>query len=146
LLKDFRPQLRPEPVPSRSDIEALCHKGEVPRALKAIKHSSLRPEDFIESLQQGMRKMVLAHRANELLSVLYTTRIACPYSVAELLRTLFEHRDMPGFLKQAHRFGVREGFESEIETAIQYLISRRQLASAEAYRKKFAEIRGRSSE
>ena len=60
---------------------------------------------------------------------------------AALLKSIFDSRDWHGFLKSAHRLKRRRGFENEIDTAIENLIEKKQLADAEGWRKKFEALR-----
>jgi hypothetical protein len=137
MLKEFHPQQKPGMRAGTSDIMDLCRKGQLAEALKAIEHSKAGREAFAEEIALGVHKMVVSRRINEVLSLMYKYDLHSAHSVQECLRMMIVQGDIPGFLKQAHRFHVCKGFEKEISDAIQWLDERKQFASAEAYRRKF---------
>lgn len=102
--------------------------------------------EFSTAIAAGMRRMYLSGRSNELLSVIYKHGLPCPYDIPTLLRALLKKNDFPGFLKQASRFEVYRGFEAEIQQAIESLRYKNQQGPADAYQRRFDELRGRCSE
>jgi hypothetical protein len=128
---------RPSGKPSIS-VTDMCREGRVREALKEIKRAGLRNEDFTDALSAGLRKMVELKRVTELLSLVWKHDLKPPLPIPELMRSMIALGDIPGFLKQAERFGIYEGFENEIEDGIQWLIDRKQIDGAAAYRRKFA--------
>lgn len=142
-MKDFREEIKQMPIqrPEHAEIEAIFSRGNLREALKTCKKFNYNPEQFQEGIDQGARKMLLAKRAGELLSLVYEGQIKCKYDTPMLLRAMVQAGDIPNFLKQAHRFQIYKGFEEEIRTSILWLRERKQYASADAYEKKFNELR-----
>jgi hypothetical protein len=140
MLKEFRPQQKLGTTDRRSDIMDLCRKGALAEALTAIERSKAGREAFTEEIALAIHKMVVSRRINEVLSLIYKYDLPSVHSIQECLRMMIVQGDIPGFLKQAHRFRVCKGFEKEIGDAIQWLDERKQFASAEAYRRKFRSL------
>ena len=144
MFKDFRPNLRsPEtqPIADKQEIERLFKTGDFTKAHKRCKRAGFALSGFKQAIEIGAKKAYMARRAGELLSFIYNTGITVQYDNITLLRAMFEMTDYHGFLKQAHRFEVFCGIESEIEVAIGKLIEKRQAADAEGWRRKFKLLR-----
>jgi hypothetical protein len=143
VIEDFRLNLTPsQPAPYSHDVVvSLCKRGEVAKAIRLLKQNGQAMEQWTEIIQLGLKKLFVSRRINELLSLVFKYGLACPYEIQDLLRDLFRHGDIPGFLKQAHRFAVCDGLESEIDAAIEWLRQHGQRDGASAYRDKFDALR-----
>jgi hypothetical protein len=139
MLRDFKPLIKEENTDAAS-IETLFRKGEVAEALSACRRTGRNFDQFSGAMEKGLRKMFQAGRANEILSLNYKHKLTCNYDIPTLLRAVLDKGDFPGFLKQAFRFQVYQGFEAEIERSLEWLVHRKQHATAEAYRLKFAQL------
>jgi len=140
MLEDFKPLIKEE-NPDAASIEVFLKRGDVAKALSACRRAGRNLEQFSDALESGLRKMFLAGRANEILSLIYNKKITCKYTIPALLRAVLDKQDYPGFLKQAYRFKVYQGFEAEIERSLEWLVQKKQHATAEAYRLKFGQLR-----
>lgn len=143
MFTDFRSKIKASEPPTEADIERLCKQGEVAKALSAMRRNGWTFSEYERLLDIGFRVMIRRRRANEVLSIIHKSGVHCPFGVPELLRMLLANNDIPGFLKQALRFGISTGFEVEIDHAIVWLIEKGQQATADAYRRKFAGLRER---
>ena len=141
MLRQFKPS-KPSPA-NREDISRMFERGDYHKAIKQCKKAGHSLDEFQGSIEIMARRMLLGHRAGELLSLVHKYGISIQYDVPTLLRAMFAIPDYHGFLKQAHIFKAYAGFEDEIETAIQCLIEKKQTADAEAWRRKFRALRER---
>jgi hypothetical protein len=143
-LRDFRPHIQGPKALTEADLLTLCRRGELARVIAWLKRNRYDLAKYRGLIDTGVRTMVRKHRANEVLSILFKNRIQCEYEVKDLLRMTLAQGDVPGFLKQASRFQVIEGLDSEIDRALEWLDVKKQLASADAYRRRFAVLRARN--
>jgi hypothetical protein len=140
MFKEFIP--KSIPISSREEIACLFRKGDFHTAVPACNKAGYMLQDFQQEIEAGSRHMVLSRRTSELLSFLYKhPYVKVQYSLNTLLRATFEANDFAGFLKQAERFKVYTDFEREIELSIVNLIEKKQYSQAEAWRRKFQEIK-----
>jgi hypothetical protein len=142
MLKEFKPKRTVSPPATRDNIEEMFRKGDLQSAIVNCKKGGHSVADFQDAIEAGARKMLLGHRPGELLSLMYKYRITVQYDVRTLLKFMFDNKDFHAFLKQALRFEVYEGVETEIEAAIQALLDKGQTHDAEAWRRKFRTLRG----
>ena len=132
-MKDFRSRVI-QKTPTLADVEALLKEGQLTKALRRARAAGLTvPQQLIEAAALTMFR---SGRAGELLSLVGVPGLLIPFDTPTLLRRAFEARDYHTFLKQAHRLGVREGFEKEIGQAIA-TIETHQPREAAAWRQKF---------
>lgn len=132
-MRDFRSRVV-QKQPTAADVEALLQKGQITKALRQARAARLSvPQQHIDA---AAAKMFRAGRAGELLSLLGSPHVQLPFDAPTLLRRAFEAHDYHGFLKQAHRLGLREGLEGEIGQAIA-AIEARAPREAAAWRQKF---------
>lgn len=144
MLRDFKPLITKETTDSAT-IEATFKRGDVAEGLQACKKTGRSLVEFAPVIAAGMRKMYVSGRSNELLSLIYKRGLPCPYDIPTLLRPLLAKNDFPGFLKQASRFEVYKGFEADIQRAIESLRSKKQHGPADAYQRRFDDLRRRSA-
>jgi hypothetical protein len=146
-LRDFRPQIQGPKSLTEGDLLVLCRRGEVARVISCLKQNGRDLADYRGLFDIGFRAMVRGRRFNEVLSILFKHQIRCEFQVVDLLRMMLIQGDVPGFLKQAWRFKVSEGLDSEIEQAISWMETKKQVGSANAFRRRFAALRaGETSE
>jgi hypothetical protein len=119
----------------------MCKKGDVANAIRLLKRNGQAIDKWKDVVQLGLKKMSVSHRINELLSLVFKYELACPFEIRDLLREMFRQGDIPGFLKQAYRYGECDGLENEIEAAIEWLRQHGQQDGASAYRDKFDALR-----
>jgi len=143
VIEDFRLNLTPsQPATFSSDaVVSLCKKGEVANAIRLLKRNGQAIDEWNDAIQLGLKKLSVSHRINELLSLVFKYGLACPFEIRDLLREMFRQGDIPGFLKQAHRYGTCDGLDSEIDAAIEWLRQHGQRDGASAYRDKFEALR-----
>jgi hypothetical protein len=143
VIEDFRLNLTPsQPVSFSYDaVVSMCKKGEVANAIRLLKRNGQTIDGWTDVIQLGLRKLSVSHRINELLSLVFKFGLACPLEIRDLLREMFQQGDIPGFLKQAHRYGTCDGLDSEIDAAVEWLRQHGQRDGASAYRDKFEALR-----
>lgn len=142
MLRDFKPLINKETTDSAT-IEATFKRGDVAEGLQACKKTGRSLVEFASAIAVGMKKLYVSGRSNELLSLIYKHGLPCPYDIPSLLRALLKKNDFPGFLKQASRFEIYQGFEADIQLAIESLRSKNQHGQADAYQVRFDELRRR---
>lgn len=140
MVQEFLPRGRSTPE-TREDVARLLRSGDLEHGLRRCRANGWNLEEFRGDLETGARRLALGHRPGLLLSFMHRYGIACQFEPIFLLRIMFELRDYPGVLKQAHRFGIIDGFDSEIERAIAYHDERGLVDQATAWRRKFTELR-----
>lgn len=139
MLREFKP--KNTPPPDRETISLLFQQGDFHSAPQACKKSGYQITEFQKDIEIGARKMLMSHRTGELLSFIYKHEIKVQYETPMLLKAVFETGDYHGFLKNAHRFKIYKGLETEIEKSITFLINKGQKADAEGWQRKFGDLR-----
>ncbi|MBI4491501.1 MAG: hypothetical protein HY690_01755 [Chloroflexi bacterium] len=140
MVQEFRPRGRATPD-RREDVARLFRAGGLIAAMSRCRRNGWDVESFRSEFELGAKRLVVSRRHGELLSFLYKHGLTCQYEPIVLLRWMFEAGDYPGVLKQAHRFAIVDGFESELERAIAWHEERGLVNQAVAWRRKFAELR-----
>lgn len=125
----------------REEIEELFKSGDLLRAGRLCKRSGYALEEFRSSIEHCTKKLWHKRQAGIVVSFILDTGFDVGVDPAVLLKGIFDSSDWHGFLKSAHRMKRRRGFENEIDTAIENLIEKKQLADAEGWRKKFQALR-----
>lgn len=90
-------------------------------------------------LDQCLVRTYVRRNFGLILSAYYVAGVFGKFTVVELLTLLFNTKNYPTFLKQAYRFDVYSGFETQIQTAIEWHTYRK-LNDAGAWQKKFAKL------
>ena len=127
------------PLGSRERALAQLEKGDLIKALKTCKTGNITLESVTAELDHCLQKLYNSGSAGVILSGYYAAGVFGRYAIEELLSMMYTKQDIPGFLKQIYRFGIYEGFENEIEQAIQWHEARK-LPDARAWRVKFQKI------
>ena len=139
MLKEFKP--KNTPPADRETISLLFQKGDFHSAPQACRKAGYQIIEFQSDIEIGARKMLMSHRTGELLSFIHKYGIKVQYEIPILLKAVFEARDHHGFLKNAHRFKIYKGLETEIEKSISFLLEKGQKADAEGWQRKFESLR-----
>lgn len=86
-----------------------------------------------------LQKLYASGNVGVILSAYYVAGVFGQFNIVEMLGLMFARKDIPGFLKQAYRFGIYRGLEEQIEQAIRWHEDR-QLPDAKAWRLKFEKL------
>lgn len=129
------------PLLKREELQRLFQKGDLHNAFKQFKKSGYRFDEFQEEIQAGAKKMIISNRATELLGYIYKYGFNIQYDIKTLLVATFNAGDFHGFLKNVFRFKLYRGLEHEIETSIDHLIRKGQIADALAWRTKINSLK-----
>lgn len=115
-------------------------KGAIVKAIRGWKKSNI-PFNLIEpDLLIAIESAFKKKQPGIILSAYYELGQFGSYSTPVLLDLLFEQKDFPTFLKQAYRFGIYEGFEQKIETAVAWH-EQKKLNDAFAWKLKFEKLK-----
>lgn len=139
--KDGREVPRPVVLDAlRSRVDQLLRKGALVRAARVCRRHGVRP-DTLPGVNEAVEVAVQRGQAQIVLSAFYEAGAFGTHTVDELLRLLSKSNMPAAFLKNAYRFGVRVGFEPEIDAAIQWHRDRG-MKDADAWQQKFERLIG----
>lgn len=110
--------------------------------LRICANHSISPNTFGTEIAEVVEALYQSRSFGVILSAYFDHGQVSNYTVTDLLNAMFEARDYPSFLKQAHRFGFYHECPDQIETAIEWH-RKRGLGDADAWVRKFSEIRER---
>jgi hypothetical protein len=126
------------PLGSYERIIYQLEKTDLIKALKTCRTGNIALNVISNELNDCLKKLYIAGSFGTILSGYYISGIFGEYTAEELL-FLMSKKDIPGFLKQIYRLGIYQGFEEEINYAIQWHESRN-LNDAFAWRLKFQKV------
>lgn len=135
-LKEFKPT---KASSSEVDLETLrkeCRNGNVLGTLKSCKRLGISFDEINNDLEVGFKKLRLSKRAGEILSIYHDYGVIGQYSVNELLLDLYNRKDYPALLKQAHRFKVYQQLKEQIDEALKWHLDKG-TPDASAWQEKF---------
>jgi len=142
MLKEFKP--KGEVPLDKSQIRELFRMGDFHNAPQQCKKANYPLTDFQADIDIGIRKLSLAHRANEVLSFIYKYSVPTKHNIKDLLLMVFGSGDYHSFLKDACRFEMYEGFEEKINFAINILYEKGQAHDASGWQRKFQEMKAKN--
>lgn len=127
------------PLGSVSRAKAQLANFDLLKALKTCRSGGLSLDSVQPELEHCLERLY-SKSPGEILSAYYIVGEFGPYTIADLLRRLYEKRDFPTFLKQAYRFNVYSEMKDEIDAALTWH-SDRKLQDTAAWQRKFAKLR-----
>jgi hypothetical protein len=139
MFKPFQP--KDTPPSTGEEISRLFQKGDFQKAIQQAKKIGEPLCSFQADIEAGARKLLLSRRSSELLSTIYRNAIIVQYDLTTLLSAAFDAGDYHGFLKNAYRFKVHAGLDDKITGAIDCLMKKNQIHDAQAWQRKFEELR-----
>ncbi|MFD2935639.1 hypothetical protein [Spirosoma flavum] len=114
-------------------------KGALVKAVKGWKKSDIPLELIKPDLLTAIDEAYEIKNAGLILSVYYEIGQFTKYQIIDLLKIIYTKKDYSTFLKQVYRFGVYNGLEEEISTAVIWHEDRN-LPDAFAWKLKFAKL------
>lgn len=122
----------------RDRVDQLLRKGALVKAARACRRHGVRP-DALPAINEAVEAALRRGQAQLVLSAFYEAGAFGSHTVEELLSLLSNSKMPAAFLQNAYRFGVRAGFEREIDAAIQWHRSRG-FKDADAWEQKFKRL------
>ncbi|MEA5015091.1 MAG: hypothetical protein VB099_11070 [Candidatus Limiplasma sp.] len=141
MLKRFIPHTHH--LNSREEISQFFKAGDFHNAFCQLKTTSYQINEFMGDIQVGAGKMLICHRASELLGYIHKYKFRTQYDVKTLLLGAFDAGDYHGFLKNVFRFKFYRGLDKEVENSINYLLGKGQVADAQGWRQKIDMLKER---
>jgi hypothetical protein len=127
------------PIGSLERAKAQFRNGDLIKALKTCRLGGSALDLVKPELDECIAKLHSQRNYGVILSGYYNAGVVGKFSVAELLKLMWQARDIPSFLKQAYRFDALDLFKQEIEEALFWHESKR-LPDAFAWRMKFKKL------
>lgn len=127
------------PIESIERVKEQLRNKDINKALKTFHKNNFAFADIKNELEECINWLYEHKSYGVILSAYYKFGKCADFEVNDLLIKMFEAKDYPSFLKQAYRFDRYNGFEDEIECAIQWH-ENKNLNDTKAWRNKFIKL------